>query len=83
VAGGADVEAELCRLARLVAGFHAGPSAARRPTGPPGRDALVERWAANTAGLLADGPGVVELDDVLEVDGASGSLARGPGRCHA
>jgi hypothetical protein len=52
-------------------------------TGPPGRDALVERWAANTAGLLADGPGVVELDDVLEVDGASGSLARGPGRCHA
>jgi aminoglycoside phosphotransferase family enzyme/predicted kinase len=68
VAGGADVDDGLWHLAHLMAAFH---SRAARPAGADvaaGRDALAARWADNTAGLLEHGRGVVDLDEVLEVD---------------
>jgi uncharacterized protein len=67
-AAGADLDSELGRLARLVAAFHAraerGPAADRAAGG----DALAARGAANTASLLARGPGVVDPDQVQHVD---------------
>jgi uncharacterized protein len=53
-------------LAHLVAAFHARaePEAAVAAS----RDALAGLWADNTAGLLEHGRGVVDLDEVLEVD---------------
>jgi hypothetical protein len=68
VRAGADVDDGLWHLAHLVAAFHA---RAERPTGAAtaaSRDALAGRWADNTASLLDHGRGVVDLDEVLEVD---------------
>jgi aminoglycoside phosphotransferase family enzyme/predicted kinase len=80
VAEGADVDEDIWRLAHLVAAFHS--RADRPPAGAvaAGRDALASRWADNTAGLLEHGQGIVDLDEVLEVDAlASRYLAgRGP-----
>jgi uncharacterized protein len=83
VAGGADVGDDLRRLARLVAGFHA--AAARSPDADraAGRDALAARWSANTAGLVAVGQGVVEMDDVVEVDALAARYLAGRGRLFA
>jgi aminoglycoside phosphotransferase family enzyme/predicted kinase len=68
VRAGADVDNGLRHLAHLVAAFH---SRAGRPPGAAAaasRDALAARWADNTASLLDHGRGVVDLDEVLEVD---------------
>jgi len=79
VAGGADVTDGLRQLARLVATFHA--RAARSPDADraAGRDALAGRWAANTAGLLAHGQDVVELEEVLEIDALAARYLAGRG----
>jgi aminoglycoside phosphotransferase family enzyme len=53
VASGVDVGDELNRLAPLVAAFHAGAERSPAADRAAGREALAERWAANTAGLLA------------------------------
>jgi aminoglycoside phosphotransferase family enzyme/predicted kinase len=80
VTDGVDVDDGLWHLAHLMAAFHA--RAGRPPAAEvaAGRDALAGRWADNTAGLLEHGRGVVDLDEVLEVDAlASRYLAgRGP-----
>ena len=79
VTGGADVDDGLWHLAHLVAAFHA---RADRPPGAlvaAGRDALAGRWADNTAGLLEHVRGVVDLDEVLEVDALAARYLAGRG----
>ncbi len=49
VAAGAPVEAELGRLARLLAEFHAGADRSARADEAAGSEALTRRWAANSA----------------------------------
>ena len=80
VTSGVEVDDGIWHLAHLLAAFHA---RAGRP--PPaavaaGRAALAARWADNTAGLLEHGRGVVDLDEVLEVDALAARylLGRGP-----
>jgi aminoglycoside phosphotransferase family enzyme/predicted kinase len=79
VQAGADIDDDLWHLAHLVAAFHA------RADRPPGaavaasRDALAGRWADNTAGLLEYGRGVVNLDEVLEVDALAARYLAGRG----
>jgi aminoglycoside phosphotransferase family enzyme/predicted kinase len=83
VASGVDVGDELNRLARLVAAFHARAERSPAADRAAGREALAERWAANTAGLLAEGQGVVDLDDVLEVDALAARYLEGRGQLFA
>ena len=68
VSEGADVDDDLWHLAHLVAAFHARAERTPEAADAASRDALAARWADNTAGLLAYGNGVVDLDEVLEVD---------------
>jgi aminoglycoside phosphotransferase family enzyme/predicted kinase len=79
VAGGANVDDGLRRLARLIAAFHARADRSADADRAAGRGALASRWAANTAGLLADGQGIVDLDDVLEVDALAARYLAGRG----
>jgi aminoglycoside phosphotransferase family enzyme/predicted kinase len=65
---GADVDGDLWHLAHLVAAFHARAERPPEAAVAAGPDALAGRWADNTAGLLEHGRGVVDLDEVLEVD---------------
>jgi hypothetical protein len=64
----ADVDDDLWHLAHVVAAFHAGAERTPEAADAASRDALAARWADNTAGLLAYGHGVVDLDEVLELD---------------
>jgi uncharacterized protein len=68
VSEGADVDDHLWHLAHLVAAFHARAERTPEAAEAASRDALAARWVDNTAGLLAYGNGVVDLDEVLEVD---------------
>jgi aminoglycoside phosphotransferase family enzyme/predicted kinase len=68
VSSGADVDDHLWHLAHLVAAFHARADRPPEAAVAAGSDALARRWADNTAGLLEHGRGVVDLDEVLEVD---------------
>jgi uncharacterized protein len=68
VRSGADVDDDLWHLAHLVAAFHARAERPPEAAVAASRDALAGRWADNTAGLLQHGRGVVDLDEVLEVD---------------
>lgn len=74
---GVDVDDDLRRLARLMAAFHARAERSPEADLAAGRQALAARWAANTAGLLADGLGVVDMDDVLEVDALAARYLEG------
>lgn len=79
VTSGVDVDDGLWHLAHLLAAFHA--RAGRPPAAGvvAGRDALAARWADNTAGLLQHGRGVVDPDDVLEVDALAARYLAGRG----
>jgi uncharacterized protein len=79
VVAGADVDDDLWHLAHLIAAFHA---RAERPPGAAtaaSRDSLAARWADNTAGLLDQGRGLVDLDEVLEVDALAQRYLAGRG----
>jgi len=79
VAAGADVDDGLWRLAHLVAAFHAGAERPLAAAVAAGRDALAARWAANTAGLVEHGRGVVDLDEVWAVDARAARYLAGRG----
>jgi uncharacterized protein len=79
VRAGADVDDDLWHLAHLVAAFHARAGRPPEAAVAASRDALAARWADNTAGLLEHGKGVVDLDEVLEVDGLAARYLAGRG----
>jgi hypothetical protein len=79
VRAGADIDDDLWHLAHLVAAFHARAERPPEAADAAGRDALAARWADNTAGLLAHGRGVVDLDEVLEVDALAARYLAGRG----
>ncbi len=76
---GADVDDGLWHLAHLVAAFHETAERSEATARAASRDALATRWADNTAGLLEHGPGVVGLDEVLEVDALAARYLAGRG----
>jgi aminoglycoside phosphotransferase family enzyme/predicted kinase len=79
VCAGDDVDDHLWHLAHLVAAFHARAERSPAAERAAGRDALAARWADNTAGLLAHGGGVLDLDAVLEVDALAKRYLSGRG----
>ena len=79
VSSGADIDDELWHLAHLVAAFHARADRTPEAAAAASRDALAARWAGNTAGLMFHGRGVVELDEVLEVDALATRYLSGRG----
>jgi aminoglycoside phosphotransferase family enzyme/predicted kinase len=79
VSQGAELDDELRRLARLIAAFHASVRRSTDADRAAGRAALTSRWSANTAGLLAEGQGIVDLDDVVEVDALAARYLAGRG----
>jgi aminoglycoside phosphotransferase family enzyme/predicted kinase len=79
VAAGAEVDDGLWRLAHLLAAFHAGAERPPAAAVAAGRDALAARWAANTAGLVEHGRGVVDLDEVSAVDARAARYLTGRG----
>lgn len=79
VTSGADVDDELWHLAHLVAAFHARADRTPEAAAAASRDALAARWAGNTAALMSYGRGVVELDEVLEIDALATRYLSGRG----
>ncbi|HET6951729.1 MAG TPA: AAA family ATPase [Acidimicrobiales bacterium] len=79
VAAGADVDDDLWHLAHLIAAFHAEAERSTDADRAAGRDALAARWRANTESLLAHGQGIVDLDEVLEVDALAARYLAGRG----
>jgi aminoglycoside phosphotransferase family enzyme/predicted kinase len=79
VAAGADVGDGIWQLAHLIAAFHA--RAARSPAADAaaGRDALATRWADNTTSLFDRGRGLVDMDEVQEVDALAARYLAGRG----
>ena len=76
---GTDVDDGLWRLAHLLAAFHAGAERPPAAIVAAGRDALATRWAANTAGLVEHGRGIVASDDVWAVDALAARYLAGRG----
>jgi uncharacterized protein len=76
---GADVDDGLWRLAHLIAAFHARAERPAAAATAASRDALAGRWADNTAGLLEHGRGLIDLDEVLEVDALAQRYLAGRG----